>query len=412
MSLPVTTDMSVAMLVPSFPPLETGGSEVQCLKLSRILVRQGLRVLVVTRGKRGLKGNDNVEGVPTLRLFSVLNYLWALPAVLNRRRLRKQQRELVVCPSGFSPPEKADFFLLGAAVIFFMNALVALWRRRTHFQIIHVHTIEWAAVAGILIGKILKKNVLIKDSTRNGIGRLLRYPFGRHLQKLVVRNGLFVAISKSIEDDLVTAGVPRDRIFRIPNGVVIPELPASRTMSGQTCLFVGNLYQQPAKGVDVLLRAWPRVLRRCPSARLHVVGDGNVEKYQDYARTLGITSGICFFGKVTNVQEHLLAADVFVLPSRREGMSNALIEAMACGLPCAATDISGNQDLIENEVNGLLVPVEDVDRLADAIIFLLEHPDAARAMGTRARKTVEEKCDMGVIARRYVEVYQKIISGR
>ena len=90
-------------------------------------------------------------------------------------------------------------------------------------------------------------------------------------------------------------------------------------------------------------------------------------------------------------------------------MSNALMEAMLSGLPCVATDISGNQDLIRSGYNGLLVPPADVDALAKALGYMLSHPDEAREMGRNARKTILEKCDIRNVADEYLSLYNKLL---
>ena len=100
---------------------------------------------------------------------------------------------------------------------------------------------------------------------------------------------------------------------------------------------------------------------------------------------------------------------LFVLPSRREGMSNALMEAMLHGLPCVATDISGSQDLIESGINGLLVPPMDIDALADAIDYVLGHPREALEMGKNARATISHRTNIDVVADNYVSLYKNLI---
>src|SRR6185295_19042114 len=98
-------------------------------------------------------------------------------------------------------------------------------------------------------------------------------------------------------------------------------------------------------------------------------------------RGKGIAGTVRFLGKQKDIGSLLDESDLFVLPSRREGMSNALMEAMLREMPCIATDISGNQDLIVNGEHGLLVPPADSHALASAIIYMIQHPDEAYRMG-------------------------------
>jgi glycosyltransferase involved in cell wall biosynthesis len=176
---------------------------------------------------------------------------------------------------------------------------------------------------------------------------------------------------------------------------------------GYHCLFVGNLHR-PIKGLPTLLCAWKKVLEQFPQARLTVVGGGANEDLLKQVQELGISTNVIFTGRVDEVRDYLLNADIFVLPSKREGMSNALIEAMAHGLPCVATDISGSQDLIKTGENGILVPVDNAERLAEGILYLFANPDQARQMGIQARATIEQTCDFKKVVPQYLNIYRKL----
>lgn len=102
-------------------------------------------------------------------------------------------------------------------------------------------------------------------------------------------------------------------------------------------------------------------------------------------------------------------ADIFVLPSLAEGMSNALLEAMACGLPCLASDISANAELIQDGVNGLLFPVGDARALAKRIELLLSDRALAQGLGDAARKTVEARYTFEHVTEAYQALYLKLI---
>lgn len=283
-----------------------------------------------------------------------------------------------------------------------------LYFRRSSFDILHVHMMEWPAFVAVRIGKILNKPVLIKDSTMNGLASMQRYPAGIVKQKEVAGYGRFVAMTRVIRQNLIAAGVHPENITLIPNGIDIKPMPEKHKPWSEKVIFVGNLTQQPAKGIDILLSAWKIVVKEIPGATLRIVGDGDLETYHAYLRQQDIEDSVKLLGKQPDVRSLLEHADVFVLPSRREGMSNALMEAMLCGMPVVATDVSGSQDLIEHGISGYIVPPANVSQLAGALIQMLKNPEKAREMGKKAYASLVEKCDITRVAAAYRNLYQKI----
>jgi glycosyltransferase involved in cell wall biosynthesis len=244
----------------------------------------------------------------------------------------------------------------------------------------------------------------------NGIFSILRYPGGHKKQQDIIHNAYCVAMTKIIRENLLKAGVPAEKIENIPNGIEVSPLRSKGRSWMNKVIFVGNLTQQPAKGIDILLLAWKQVINRFPTATLEILGAGDLDAYEKFAEDHNIHRSINFTGRQLNVKDRLLKADIFVLPSRREGMSNALMEAMLCGLPVVATIVSGSEDLVENNISGLLVPPSDIEELAAAIIYMMDHPGAALEMGRKGYKSVTEKCDMRKVAAQYKSLYLKTLS--
>jgi glycosyltransferase involved in cell wall biosynthesis len=132
-------------------------------------------------------------------------------------------------------------------------------------------------------------------------------------------------------------------------------------------------------------------VERIPEARLFLVGDGPEKSHLQYlAERMGITGRIIFTGFVphSKVRDFLREASVFVLPSRFEGLPNALLQAMAAGLPCVATNVGGVPDVIENGINGILIPPGREDLLAEALEKVLIDQDLARRLGENAHRSV------------------------
>jgi len=125
----------------------------------------------------------------------------------------------------------------------------------------------------------------------------------------------------------------------------------------------------------------------------------------------GLTDSVVFTGRVDNVDDYLRVADIFVLPSTTEGMSIALLEAMAVGLPVVASRVSGTVDVIKHGKNGLLFEPGNGTGLTDCIISLIESPNRQAELGSQARKTVEQHFSLDRIADRYAALYGSLLSG-
>ncbi len=405
--------MNIIMITASLPPLPSGGAELQALKLGEELGERGLSVSFLTPGKGPIRGGSTIKGMPVYYLHSIFNRAFERLSLLKKKReihsARIEYDDLKEVTNEIT--RRVGWATVVYYNIFYWHALVFLWPRRRSFDIIHAHTMEWSAIVASRLGRILKKPVVIKDSTMNGFQSLARFPSGQKLQIMVRHHAHLIAMTKSIHENLLKAGVDNERITDIPNGIVVDKKNMTATRGGKPMkvLFVGNLYQQPAKGVDILLHAWRNVHEQFPDTMLQLVGDGVVPGYKEITDRLRITDVVRFEGKQSELAGYYSSADLFVLPSRREGMSNALMEAMWYGVPCIATDISGCQELITKNVNGLLVPPGDPDLLANGIIYLLSNPAIAQAMGEKGRETIVSGFSMQKVADKYITLYKNLL---
>lgn len=207
----------------------------------------------------------------------------------------------------------------------------------------------------------------------------------------------FLALSSRIRQHLIESGFAEDRIVLLPNGVdpaTYQHAAMSRESRPSSAPNDALIVACPArltyqKGQDVLLQAWCTVRERVPAARLILAGDGPQRpQLECLAANLGIAGTVSFAGLIGDMGKLLADAHVFVLPSRYEGMSNALLEAMAAGLPCVATRVSGSEDAIVDGQSGLLVPPEDPGALASALVAILTDQMLAHALGREARMRV------------------------
>jgi GalNAc-alpha-(1->4)-GalNAc-alpha-(1->3)-diNAcBac-PP-undecaprenol alpha-1,4-N-acetyl-D-galactosaminyltransferase len=184
--------------------------------------------------------------------------------------------------------------------------------------------------------------------------------------------------------------VPKHKLAFLPN--LLAASPTSETVAfaAPTVITVGRLVEQ--KGIDVLLSAWAKVVEVLPDWRLALVGDGPLAgALKEQARMIGVDNSIDWVGHVSDPFPLLRGAEFFVMTSRFEGAPNALLEAMACGLPAVVSDASpGPCELIGTDESpaGLIVPVEDASATADAIIRLARDETLRQRFGLAARERV------------------------
>jgi len=181
-----------------------------------------------------------------------------------------------------------------------------------------------------------------------------------------------------------------EKIFLIPNPIKDEFFNVQPSLQGYNIIYVGAL--KPKKGISKLIEAFAEVAKVIPEARLILVGDGPLRPaIEKRIRELVLENKVLITGFIPNSQipKILEKASVFVLPSYGEGLSNALLQAMAAGLPCIVSDIEENREIIQHGVNGLLFPVGDSKALAEALIQVLTDRELASKLGLMARESVK-----------------------
>lgn len=176
---------------------------------------------------------------------------------------------------------------------------------------------------------------------------------------------------------------------------------------------VGNIRR--VKGHDLFICAAGMIAPQFPTVSFSIAGDVLEEGYfaqlKELVCKLGLSRRFEFPGGISDLRTHLADADIFVLPSRSEGFSNAIIEAMAAGLPVVATDVGGNAEAVNDGVNGFIVPPENADALAKAIAKLLGNPAHARDMGAAGKAIAAAKFTSDAMMRQVTGVYHRLLSG-
>lgn len=170
----------------------------------------------------------------------------------------------------------------------------------------------------------------------------------------------------------------------ITNPVYVPEM--SEAKKEKRIVAVGRLCEQ--KNHKLLLEAFSQVANVCPNYSLHIFGEGGLRSLlEERIKALNLTDKAFLEGEVANIYERISQGELFVLSSEYEGLSNALMEAMALGLPCISTDCAGSTEIIDHGVNGLIVPKGDSDALAAAMIEVLKDKVLSVALGEKAKES-------------------------
>jgi Glycosyltransferase len=206
-----------------------------------------------------------------------------------------------------------------------------------------------------------------------------------------------------------------DRVQTIYNGLELADWdissPSVRRGDKVVVTTIANI--RHVKGHDIFIRAAAAIAPRFPNVCFSIAGGvldkAYFEELQSMVRGMNLSGRFHFVGSITDLQQQLSTADIFVLPSRSEGFSNAIVEAMAASLPVVATNVGGNAEAVQSGVSGIIVPTEDPEALADAISQLLADPARATAMGIAGKRRVAEKFTTAAMMEQTTATYRRLL---
>ncbi len=396
--------LRVTMVIQRFRPYFSGQG-VQLEELSRALARRGVEVTVVTAMRDG--DAPRAEATDGYRVRRLRCDLLGNAAVVRRL---------------WSPT-------------FAVRAAIDLHSRRREIDLVHVHGVNDALYTSWALGRALGFPVVFELTLMGADDpaavRAARNHFSALRHAIYRRQDGYVAISPQLAEAARAGGVPAARLRTIPQGVdlerhrpCVDRAALRRTLGlaeeGPLFVFLGSLVER--KGIDVLLAAWERIHARAPAARLVLVGrdrfadDAAAEAFLRRALErlpASAAAGVSRVGVRDDAERFLQAADAFLFPSRREGFGTAIIEAMACGLPCVVAELPGITDFIfpkpPDGAGGVVVPQEDPAALADAALALLAVPERARALGAAARTRAAERFGIDAVAEQYLSLYAALL---
>jgi glycosyltransferase involved in cell wall biosynthesis len=294
---------------------------------------------------------------------------------------------------------------------FYFVEAVALgdWMQRNQLKHVHVHFATPAATVAMLTGHICD---IEYSMTVHGPDEF--YEVGRYLLAEKIRRARFVcAIGRYCRSQLMKVSEPEHwHKFELSPLGVDPELfrpvPQEKTADEYRLICVGRLVA--AKGQAILLEAISRLRQNQHRVSLTLVGDGpDRAGLERMTSELGISGCVHFTGAVNqdHIRKFYRQADAFVLPSFAEGIPVVLMEAMAMGIPCISTAITGIPELIDSGSEGILVPASDSDLLAEAIALLKDRPEVAERFAVQGRQKVCRDYNLEINSDRLAEILHR-----
>jgi glycosyltransferase involved in cell wall biosynthesis len=320
-----------------------------------------------------------------------------------------------------SPVSVREFYPKGGADsvkgIYQMFRL-AIFLRRGGFQIVHTHDL-YSNLLGIPAALIARTPVII--SSQRDLAHLNLYQTGRKvwLRRLQNLSTAVLTNTDAVRDALLAEDhFAPQKVRVIHNGVNLPRFTrescdrswlAPSGQQEQWIVLVGNMHSD-VKGHPWLIAAAPAILREFPQARFLLVGDGACRKdFEQRVAELGLQERFSFLGSRDDVPRILACSDIAVLPSKSEGLPNALLEYFAAGLPTVASRVGGNGEIVKDGKTGLLVQAQDSAALADAVLKLMRDPELAATLGRNGRAHVASQFSFERMIESTHELYMELL---
>lgn len=363
-----------------FPPEEGIGNYVY--NLSKKLIEKGHKVTVITRSPSMRAQADTIEAIDVFRAPFIPCYPFHVH--VHGIFVNKQFRSL-----------------------------------ESNFDIVHIHTPLSPIIKTSLPIITTMHTSIIRDidfievkGLRYFLSKMMLRSTGYPLTlKLLRRSDKITAVSNGVAQELSGYGLNPNDVEAIWNGVDENVFVPTQNKNGDRyILCTGRLSAR--KGLFDLVECGKYVCDKYPDVQFVITGKGELlNKLKARVNDLGLKDKFIFTGFVgrENLIKLYRNATIFVLPSHYEGLPTTIIEAMACGLPVVATDISGNVDVIENGKNGILIPPKSPQKMAGAISILLEAEALRKKMGENARETIKKRFTWDIISDHILKCYTQIL---
>jgi len=266
-------------------------------------------------------------------------------------------------------------------------------------------------VFGVFAAKSSGVPVII--SSRRDAGHFRSKIIGALERITATMSDKIICVSEAIKNSMLKTGfLAWGKITVIHNGtdeIFFKDRNGSKNVGYFNVSMVATM-DRKIKGHSYFIEVAENIIKERKDVRFTLVGDGKLRSsLERYVNTKGLADYFNFTGKCKDLIEELNATDIFLVPSESEGCSNALLEAMAMGIPPIATAVEGNLEVIEDGISGYLVKPKDPSAIADKISELLNSPEKMEKIGIEARKRIVERFTLKAMARNYIELYEKLI---
>ena len=378
--------MRICMLI-SVPVPPQEGIGYYTWNLSRFLMGQGHQVQIITRGERGKPPHEIIDGIPVWRprFYPVYPFHVHLHGLFVQPLVRHLEREVD---------------------LFHLHTPLPPPARTQRPQLLTVHTPMKAEAGVIQISSV--RSLLVRAQIPVSV---------RIENELLGRAGTIASVATSVAQELGEYGLDPAGVKVLGNGVdtdiFCPAEQVQEISPAATYLLAAGRLDL-RKGFEDLIEAMPHVASRFPSAKLYIAGTGPLEAHlRSRTSDLEIGRVVQFLGHVDHARMVRLYQDaaIFTHAAHYEGLPTVLLEAMACGTPVIATAVSGALDMVEDGINGLLVPPRAPEAMAGAICKLLNDQQLRARLGMAARRTVEDRFSWQAVGAAYLRCYRALLEG-
>jgi glycosyltransferase involved in cell wall biosynthesis len=303
---------------------------------------------------------------------------------------------------------------------FYEMLRLAAYLRREQFDVVHAHDL-WSNLMGVPAARLARVPAIISSQRDLSHFEWYRGIKGKMLRRIQRMSKVLLANATPIRDALIAEdGFPPAKLVVIHNGVDTSRfqrgkrdrarlVPGSGT--GKLVVLVGNMHSD-VKGHPWLIEAAPAVLQEFPDTRFVLAGDGEARpEFERQVRERGLGEIFVFLGARSDIPDILASCDIGVLPSKAEGLSNAVLEYMAAGLPTIVSRVGGNPELVQDGVSGLLVPQQDSKALEVALLRLLRDEDFAGRMAEAGRRIATQDYSYERLVREVDALYTELLVG-